>query len=241
MAETLGPWAAIDDTEVDAESPITESLMTRLRDSHYAAMSNNGSPPASNSYKLQLPARAFTAELNANLRLRPDGGGGMVWDYLDTPAAMRTSQLDTGKYLRPNGAGEMVWDDLPQISITSHVQEALGSGVLTLAASKTNIGSTSYSSDFSYTFSVYNSGASYLFGFTARCIKEKSSTTFKILMQEPNNGYLISLIGTDSASYNDGTYSGTLTVSVVNNDTVNFVWAGSSNINRIGVVGNITG
>lgn len=35
MATTVSSFSAIDDTEVDAESPITESLMTRLRDNSY--------------------------------------------------------------------------------------------------------------------------------------------------------------------------------------------------------------
>ena len=35
MATTVGAFTAIDDTEVDAESPITESLATRLRDNAY--------------------------------------------------------------------------------------------------------------------------------------------------------------------------------------------------------------
>jgi len=35
MATTVGNFSAIDDTEVDAESPITETLVTRLRDNSY--------------------------------------------------------------------------------------------------------------------------------------------------------------------------------------------------------------
>jgi hypothetical protein len=35
MATTVDPFSAIDDNEVDAESPITESLMTRMRDNSY--------------------------------------------------------------------------------------------------------------------------------------------------------------------------------------------------------------
>jgi hypothetical protein len=35
MATTVANFSAIDDTEVDAESPITETLVTRLRDNSY--------------------------------------------------------------------------------------------------------------------------------------------------------------------------------------------------------------
>lgn len=35
MATTVSSFSAIDDNEVDAESPITESLMTRMRDNSY--------------------------------------------------------------------------------------------------------------------------------------------------------------------------------------------------------------
>jgi hypothetical protein len=35
MATTVSSFSAIDDTEVDADSPVTESLMTRMRDNSY--------------------------------------------------------------------------------------------------------------------------------------------------------------------------------------------------------------
>lgn len=61
MATTVGAFSAIDDSEVDSESPITESLVTRLRD---------------NSYWID---QAQTTETDTTLVLKPDGSGGTNW------------------------------------------------------------------------------------------------------------------------------------------------------------------
>ncbi len=63
MATTVGNFTAIDDTEVDAESPITESLMTRLRDNAYWV--NEGTTQ--------------TTSTDDTTYLRPDGSGGVEW------------------------------------------------------------------------------------------------------------------------------------------------------------------
>ena len=63
MATTVGNFSAIDDTEVDAESPITETLVTRLRD---------------NSYWIDAGTRR-TTETDTSKVLQPDGAGGVVW------------------------------------------------------------------------------------------------------------------------------------------------------------------
>lgn len=66
MATTVGAFTAIDDTEVDAESPITESLATRLRD---------------NAYWL-IEGTTLTTETASSQYLETDGTGGVQW----TPA-----------------------------------------------------------------------------------------------------------------------------------------------------------
>ena len=63
MATTVGSFSAIDDSEVDAESPITETLITRLRD---------------NSYWIDAGTRK-TTETDSTKVLKPDGSGGVEW------------------------------------------------------------------------------------------------------------------------------------------------------------------
>jgi hypothetical protein len=63
MAVTIGNFTAINDSEVVAESPITESLMTRLRDNAYWV--NAGTTQ--------------TTESTATKYLKPDGSGGVEW------------------------------------------------------------------------------------------------------------------------------------------------------------------
>lgn len=63
MATTVGSFSAIDDTEVDAESPITETLVTRLRD---------------NSYWIDAGTRQ-TTQTSTTRVLTPDGAGGVQW------------------------------------------------------------------------------------------------------------------------------------------------------------------
>jgi len=63
MATTVGGFSAIDDTEVDAESPITETLITRLRD---------------NSYWIDAGTKQTTITDTSKV-LKPDGSGGVVW------------------------------------------------------------------------------------------------------------------------------------------------------------------
>jgi hypothetical protein len=63
MATTIGNFTAINDAEVDAESPITESLMTRLRDNAYWV--NAGTQK--------------TSETTANKVLETAGSGVLQW------------------------------------------------------------------------------------------------------------------------------------------------------------------
>jgi hypothetical protein len=63
MATTVGNFTAIDDTEVDAESPITESLITRLRDNAYWV--NEGTTK--------------TSQGTGDKLLQTDGAGGVEW------------------------------------------------------------------------------------------------------------------------------------------------------------------
>ena len=72
MATTVGSFSAIDDTEVDAESPITETLVTRLRD---------------NSYWIDAGTRQ-TTQTSTTKVLTPDGSGGVQWVEANTIAGV---------------------------------------------------------------------------------------------------------------------------------------------------------
>ena len=83
MAVTVGSWASIDDTEIDAESPITESLMVRNRD---------------NSYWIDAGTRKTTQTSQTKV-LVPDGSGGVEWVEVATLSAINGSSSidnDTG-------------------------------------------------------------------------------------------------------------------------------------------------
>ena len=63
MAVTVGDFTAIDDSQIDAESPITESLVTALRDNAYWV--NAGTQK--------------TSETTANKLLRTSGSNDLEW------------------------------------------------------------------------------------------------------------------------------------------------------------------
>lgn len=68
MATTVSAFSAIDDTEVDAESPITESLMTRMRDNSYWIIEGTNK----------------TTETTTGKFLEPDGSNGVRWTTVDS-------------------------------------------------------------------------------------------------------------------------------------------------------------
>ena len=107
MADTPSNYSSIDDSEVDAESPITESLATRWRDNPRAAMSDLGSPPA--DYRLSLPDRAFTTEDDNHCALHADGDGGVTFKRPDI-IGLETTSINRDLRLSPNGIGGVVWN-----------------------------------------------------------------------------------------------------------------------------------
>lgn len=79
MAQTRTPYLIIDDDEIDAESPITESLMTRLRDQWYGALADPASAgPASD--RVALPERAKDSSVSpiVGQAVVTDGLGGFI-------------------------------------------------------------------------------------------------------------------------------------------------------------------
>ena len=110
MAQTRGPYELVDDTEVSAESPVTESLAFRLRDQWFAALADHASAaPASD--RVAVPERLKTEELDVSKRLVPDGAGGVEWvsgaisTLLSTTgtannnARLTSAELETGVWL----------------------------------------------------------------------------------------------------------------------------------------------
>ena len=69
---TAGGWIEICDSEVDAESPITQSLMFRLRDNPYDALTQV-STAAPDEWRIQAPERMRTTSNNTALVLGPNG------------------------------------------------------------------------------------------------------------------------------------------------------------------------
>tara|TARA_R110000737_G_scaffold56106_1_gene80158 strand:- start:359 stop:835 length:477 start_codon:yes stop_codon:yes gene_type:complete len=63
MATTVASFSAIDDTAIDAESPIVESMVKQMRD---------------NSYWIDAGTRK-TTETDTKKTLKPDGSGGVAW------------------------------------------------------------------------------------------------------------------------------------------------------------------
>jgi len=68
MATTIASFSAIDDTAIDAESPIVESMMKQIRD---------------NSYWIDAGTRK-TTETSATKVLTPNGSGGVAWVEVGT-------------------------------------------------------------------------------------------------------------------------------------------------------------
>ena len=72
MATTVASFSAIDDTAIDAESPIVESMMKQMRD---------------NSYWIDAGTRQTTHTSTTKV-LTPDGSGGVAWVEADTIAGI---------------------------------------------------------------------------------------------------------------------------------------------------------
>ena len=84
MAQTRTAYALVDDSEIDAESPITESLMLRLRDQWFGALADAASA-APTADRVALPERAKTDNVTTTHFLRPDGSGGVVFGAIPAP------------------------------------------------------------------------------------------------------------------------------------------------------------
>jgi hypothetical protein len=102
MATTVSSFSAIDDNEVDTESPITESLMTRLRD---------------NSYWID-PASTRTSATSNTLVLTPDTTAGTTqWqeisdlDVIDgTSGTLATSTSTSWATITSATSGYLILD-----------------------------------------------------------------------------------------------------------------------------------
>jgi len=64
-------------SEIDAESPITESLVTRIRDNPEAV--HAGDPTVPDDKRILFPVAMRTDEVDVTARAAPDGMGGVKW------------------------------------------------------------------------------------------------------------------------------------------------------------------
>ena len=76
MAQTRTGYRSIDDTEVDPDSPVTQTLMEGLRDQWYGALAD-GTGAASDE-RVKCPDRIKTTETDTRKVLRPKGSGSDV-------------------------------------------------------------------------------------------------------------------------------------------------------------------
>lgn len=101
MAQNRTGYRVIDDGEVDAESPITQSLMFALRDQWAGGVSTDRG--SNTNEKLLLPQNATTSNLATGQYLRTNGAGGFELGALPTggaPAEFTTgaaSSISTSK------------------------------------------------------------------------------------------------------------------------------------------------
>ena len=132
MAVTIGNFSPVDDGEIDAESPMTETLMKRNRD---------------NSYWIDAGTRK-TTETDTSKVLKPDGSGGVEWGS-GGGAGTHASDVSTGM------AAEV------SISVPSSTKMVLGdasaeSGLVLGNVMKTNYSLSISSLSFKYTSIFYD-------------------------------------------------------------------------------------
>jgi hypothetical protein len=118
------PWTTIPNSDVDAESPLTESLATRWRDNPEAVAEGHASVPYAK--KILVPQALRTAETVTTKVARPDGTGGVVWVSDLVPGGMSTTDMDTSKILSPNGSGGMRLAPRSEIASASYSQAVAG-------------------------------------------------------------------------------------------------------------------
>jgi len=134
MAVTIGNFAAINDSEVDAESPITESLVTRLRDNAYWV--NEGTNK--------------TTETTATKYLKPDGSGGIEWGDTSSLGVSGTK-----------GGGNLSSSSLSPTSIAKETNKILLLKVHNFSTATDSIDMLIDSSDDSYSMMPANGGNYY--------------------------------------------------------------------------------
>jgi len=81
-------WNVIPDTDIDAESPLTESLFFRLRDNLIATAEGDASVPAGELVTLD---NQRTDETDTTFVLQPDGANGVAWAALGTDSVVQGS------------------------------------------------------------------------------------------------------------------------------------------------------
>ena len=93
MGQLRTNYRLIDDNEVDADSALTASLITALRDQWQGALCNvaGGGITAD---RVALPDRAKTVDTDQSKVLKPDGSGGVEWEHGKLTA--RSSSYGTG-------------------------------------------------------------------------------------------------------------------------------------------------
>lgn len=139
MAQNRTGYRLIDDTEVDAESPITESLMFALRD-QYVGSINDPSTLAPASERLHLPERAKTNENNINKFLAPNGSGGVFWRNFNVSIVTGSisNSSTTAINLNLNSSGIAKDSNFVKIYIFANTNDQPANQVLAIAGKNKN-------------------------------------------------------------------------------------------------------
>lgn len=119
-------YTAISDTEIDADSPITASLMSRLRDNPIAGLQG-------------IPA-AITDEAAVAVDWTPTGGG--------LRNALKTDETDTSKVLTPDGSNSTQWSSISGLGKSAALFTGIPGQVLGTGQGvqwNTNVGSANLS------------------------------------------------------------------------------------------------
>lgn len=121
MAQTRTAYRQIDDDEIDADSPLTQTLMTALRDQWYGALCN-ATGLQTDDERVRCPERLKHASV-ANKFLVTDGAGGFTLEDVPTVAnpwgqGTAFAQLSAGQDTAGIGlANTGTWDDTSNMTI----------------------------------------------------------------------------------------------------------------------------
>ena len=132
MATTVGNFSATDDTAIDVESPITETLMKETRD---------------NPYWIDAGTKKTTIT-DTSLVLKPDGSGGVEW------GSVVAIDGTTGTLANPTTSWQTITTSTSGVLILSITQLAATNGVNLTASVKIKLSDDTFASNYKVTYNM---------------------------------------------------------------------------------------